>query len=176
MNNQDAPSSSTRTKMLEELAQFMDSAISIKGILRISLIGSLCTNKAIPKDVDVLINIDDSADLAPLAKLARKLNGSVQSINHNADVFLADPQMNYLGRICLWKQCGPGIRASCDALHCGTRKYLHNDLNTITLDSELIKKPPIEIWPEIHARVLVPLDLKIILLEHLMSQGMKCNI
>ncbi len=77
-----------------------------------------------------------------------------------ADVFLADPQGNYLGRACPWKRCGPGIRASCDALHCGRRPYLHDDLRTIQLDKTLIAVPPIELWPQMVTRISVPEDLQ----------------
>ena len=47
---------------------------------------------------------------------------------NGGDIFLAGPKGNYLGRTCHWKNCGPGIRMSCDALHCGQRHYLHDDL------------------------------------------------
>ena len=37
-----------------------------------------------------------------------------------------------------WVACGPCIRRSCDALHCGERHYLHDDLEAITLSEETI--------------------------------------
>ncbi|RPI01528.1 MAG: hypothetical protein EHM72_06285 [Calditrichaeota bacterium] len=159
--------SEIRTKLLENLAQFIPACIKIPGIMRISLIGSLCTTKPDPKDIDVLIFIKDDADLTPLAALTRKLNGRVQSYNHNADVFLADCQGQYLGRVCLYKNCGPGFRCSCDALHCGARKYLHDDLKTIILTRELVSSPPLELWPTILARFSIPIDVDIIIIRPL---------
>jgi len=51
------------------------------------------------------------------------------------------------------------MRARCDALHCGRRPYLHDDWEAVCLDEALIAAPPIELWPEIVARVLVPEDI-----------------
>src|ERR1035438_5418994 len=81
------------------------------------------------------------------------------------DVFLASVSGNSLGGACLWKECGPGIRQSCDALHCGQRHYLHDDLRALTLESTLIQAPPIELWPVVLARVEVPADEEEVLLK-----------
>lgn len=95
-----------------------------------------------------------------LATLGRKLNGHVQSFGRGGEVFLANPQGDYLGRTCPWKQCGPGIRASCDARHCGRRPYLHDDWDAIQLAPALIAAPPVGLWPQAVARVPVPDDLE----------------
>lgn len=63
------------------------------------------------------------------------------------------------GRACPWKLCGLGIRASCDALHCGLRPYLHDDLKDINLPKALITSPPLELWPAVVAPVVVPEDV-----------------
>jgi hypothetical protein len=73
--------------------------------------------------------------------------------------------LDYLGRTCPWKDCGPGIRQSCDALHCGQPHYLHDNLRAITLDSALIQTPPIELWPAVVPRVEVPADVEEVLLK-----------
>ena len=52
------------------------------------------------------------------------------------------------------------MRASCDALHCGRRPYLHDDWEAVHLDEALIAASPIELWPEIVARVPVPEDVE----------------
>jgi hypothetical protein len=75
-------------------------------------------------------------------------------------VFLADPQDHYLGRTCPWKRCGPGIRASCDALHCGRRPYLHDDLETVRLAEILVTAPPLELWPQVVTHVPIPDDVE----------------
>jgi hypothetical protein len=109
-------------------------------------------------------------DLAPLATLGRKLQGHAQSFRRGGDLFLADPQGRYLGRTCPWKRCGPGIRVRCGALHCGRRHYLYDDLQVIRLSETLIAEPPIELWPQVVARVPVPGDVEQVLLEPLREE------
>lgn len=58
----------------------------------------------------------------------------------------------------------------CDALHCGRRPYLHDDLRTITLERSLIIAPPLELWPHIVTRVAVPADVEQSLLTPLMQR------
>jgi hypothetical protein len=146
---------------------FITAARALPGVLRIALIGSLATDKPDPKDVDLLTTVADDADLTPLATLGRKLSGHLQGHNLGGEVFLADAAGNYLGRACPWKECRPGIRMSCDALHCGRRPFLHDDLKAVTLPKSLIKAPPIELWPQVVARVAVPADIEQGLLEPL---------
>jgi hypothetical protein len=98
-------------------------------------------------------------DLTPLATAGRQLSGHAQSFNRGGEVFLADRHHQYLGRTCPWKRCGPGIRASCDALHCGQRPFLHDDLINVKLLKPLIAEPPLELWPEVVVRVAVPDDV-----------------
>jgi hypothetical protein len=50
------------------------------GILRIALLGSLATDKPVPKDADVLATID-ATDLSSLARFGRRLKGTAQMIN-----------------------------------------------------------------------------------------------
>ncbi len=150
----------TRTRMIAEVLEFVQVAEKISGVQRIALIGSLTTAKPEPKDVDLLVTVADEADLAPLANLGRKLQGHMQGLNRGGEVFLANLEGNYIGRICAWKRCAPGIRMSCDALHCGRRHYLHDDLDAIRLAPSLIAAPPIVLWPTISARVPIPLDVE----------------
>ena len=152
--------SSIRGFLLAEVLRFVERARTCPGVRRIALVGSLARDKHDPKDADVLVAVDDDADLAPLATAARRLKGRAQSRNKGADVFLADPSGNYIGRICHWRECRPGIRAACDARHCGRRAFLHDDLDDVTLDSSLIKAPPLELWPNIVRRVELPKDLE----------------
>jgi hypothetical protein len=140
--------------------QFVHTAIRLPGVVRIAVLGSIITEKPDPKDVDLLIAVTDEADLAPLATAARRLKGHAQSYNHGADVFVADPQGHYLGRLCHWKRCAPGIRVSCDALHCGCRPFLHDDLATIQLAPDLVVHPPVELFPVVIRRVPLPADVE----------------
>jgi hypothetical protein len=131
----------------------------------VALIGSIVTGRPDPKDVDLLVVVDHDMDLAPLAACARRLQGHTQSFNLGADVFLADERGRYLGRTCPWKDCGPEFRASCDALHCGVRRYLHDDLRAVRLRDEVIAAPPVQLWPVVERRCALPGDVERILLE-----------
>jgi predicted nucleotidyltransferase len=154
------PGPPLRSQFLEEVLLFVQAASKLAGVTRIALIGSLATDKPKPQDVDMLVTVTDEADLAPLAALGRKLHGHCQSLGAGAEVFLADPRGTHLGRTCPWRQCEPGIRKSCDALHCGRRHYLHDDLQALRLPQDLVAAPPIELWPAIVARVPVPEDVE----------------
>jgi hypothetical protein len=156
-----------RRQLLAEVLLFTQAAIRLPGIVRIALIGSLTTDKPDPKDADLLVTVMDDADLTQLATLGRKLQGHAQSFNRGGEVFLADPQHRYLGRTCPWKQCGLGIRASCDVLHCGQRPFLHDDLEDIQLDKSLIAQPPMVLWPKFVTHVPIPDDLAEIVIRPL---------
>ncbi len=124
-----------RKIMFAEVLKFVGIAREIAGLHRIALIGSLATDKEFPKDIDLLVTIADECDLARLASLGRKLAGRMAAHSAGADIFLASPDGKYLGRICSRKMCGPGIRASCDALSSGVRHFLHDDLGSIQLSN-----------------------------------------
>jgi predicted nucleotidyltransferase len=149
-----------RERFLDEAARFVRAAGVVPGVGRIALIGSIVTDKPNPKDIDLLVTVSDDADLAPLALCARRLQGRLQGLNHTADVFLADERGNYLGRTCYWRACQPGLRRACDALHCGRRPYLHDDLATITLGAATIAAPLVHLWPDVEQRGHVPADVE----------------
>ncbi len=157
-----------RGQMLAGVLRFVRAVEPIAGVRRIALIGSIMTAKPTPKDIDLLVTITDDADLAPLAICARRLQGRLQGLNHWADVFLADERGRYLGRTCTWRECRPGIRVSCDALHCGQRPHLLDDLGDVRLTQALITHPPVELWPTVVRRSAVPRDVEELLaaIEH----------
>jgi hypothetical protein len=158
---------SPRPGLIAEALAFTREASRLPGVIRIALIGSLVTYKDDPKDADLLLTVADDADLAPLARLGRRLQGHAQSMGLGADVFLVDVGGAYLGRTCRWRDCRPGIRMSCDAIHCGRRPHLHDDLGVIRLDPGLIAAPPVELWPQPRFRVPVPDDVREGLIEPL---------
>jgi hypothetical protein len=166
-----APRPPTRLRLIAEVLAFTRAARQLPGVSRIALIGSLTTEKLEPKDADLLVTVADDADLTALATLGRRLQGHAQQFNRGGDVFLADPAANYIGRTCHWKDCRPGIRQSCDALHCGQRHYLHDDLGSVRLKKELVAAPPVELWPQVTARVPVPEDVEQGLLGPLRLEG-----
>ena len=132
---------------------------------RIALLGSLTTAKLDPKDADLLVTVRDDTDLAALARLARRLKGRTQTRNHGADIFLANETPRYIGRVCGWRECVPGIRMACKAQHCGRRTFLHDDLQNVTLSAELVRAPPLELWPDVVRHVIPPSDVDRHLIE-----------
>jgi hypothetical protein len=166
MNDEPRPSvAEPRPLLLAAVCDFVREAAGSAGVLRVSLVGSLTTEKAVPKDADVLIAIDAGMDLTLLARTGRRLKGRAQRINLGADVFLVDAVGRYLGRICHYRECHP--RALCRARHCGLRDHLNDDLDVVTLPDDLIAAPPIELWPDVIRRVPVPPDVEAILLAQL---------
>jgi hypothetical protein len=45
--------------------------------------------------------------------------------------------------------------------------YLHDDFRAVRLDAQLIAAPPVDLWPEVRARVPVPADVESVLLTPL---------
>jgi predicted nucleotidyltransferase len=154
-----------RQPLLLAALSFVRAARACQGVQRISLLGSMLTAKAIPKDVDVLVTIDNAMDLTRLARAGRRLMGFAQTINLGADVFLADATGCYLGRICHYRECHP--RVLCQAQHCGQRDHLNDDLHIVTLSQQLIACPPVDLWPRLLRRITVPVDVENILLTEL---------
>lgn len=149
-----------RGRFLDQVLWFVRAAAKLPGMTRIALIGSMLTDRCNPKDVDILVSVADRMDLSLLAALSRRLKGRLQSQNRGADIFLAGEKGQYLGRICPWKKCGPGLRVSCKAQHCGLWPYLHDDLATLQLDKTLVSSPPLELWPLVVRRCAVPADVE----------------
>jgi hypothetical protein len=148
--------------LLLAVRDFVREAIACAGVRRIALVGSLATAKAIPHDADVLVTIDGAIDLTELARASRRLKGRAQAINLGADIFLADEDGRYLGRICHYRECHP--RVLCRARHCGERDHLNDDLDVLTLAQELIAAPPLELWPAVLRRRAMPPDVEDLLL------------
>lgn len=159
-----------RHELLSAVRDFVVEARELSGVQRISLLGSLTTSKAIPKDVDLLVEVTDDMPLSKLARLKRQLLGKTMQTGDGcgADVFLCNPQREYLGRICSWKKCDPELmRQSCPAQNCARRKFLNDDLQSVCLDSSLLTEPPLELWPDLVARMDPPQDVHEQLLDKL---------
>lgn len=158
-----------RPYLLEAVRRFVREARACPGVSRIALLGSLATPKPIPKDADVLVTIEPIDDLAPLARVGRRLMGTAQRINLGADVFLADPEGRYIGRICYYRECWP--RRACFARSCGLRQHLNDDLQRVTLSREQVSSPPCELWPKVVRRTPLPEDVERLLLSRLETQA-----
>jgi hypothetical protein len=151
--------------LLAAVRTFVQEAGGLPGVLRISLVGSLTTDKPVPKDADVLVAIDPAMDLAELARVGRRLKGRTQGMGLGADVFLVDQSDRYLGRICRYRECH--MRVLCQARNCGRRQHLNDDLDIVTLSQELTAAPPVELWPAVVRRAAVPFDVEALLLAEL---------
>ncbi|MDB5501923.1 MAG: hypothetical protein JWR89_1825 [Tardiphaga sp.] len=152
-----------RPVLLHAVREFVQAAAQCAGVHQIALVGSLATDKPVPKDADVLVTIDHAMDLGRLATAGRRLKGQAQTINLGADIFLADPDGRYIGRICGYRECH--TRALCYAQHCGGRSHLNDDLHVVALSPELVAAPPLELWPNIVARNVLPRAVETILLS-----------
>ena len=156
---------SRRSELLAAAVSFVRAVRAIPGVRQISLVGSIATSRANPKDIDFLIRITDDMDVAVLARHGRRLQGRAQQCNRGADIFLADERGQYLGRTCHWKECRPGVRMACDARHCGRRPHLHDDLDDVALSATVVAEPPVTLWPEVIRRVALPADVELMITE-----------
>ena len=154
------PPGALRAKLLTFAAEFVVRARALPGVERIALIGSILTPKTDPKDIDFLLTVSDACNLEPLAIFARRMAGRAQGLNHGAEVCLTSSGGEYLGRVCRWRECRPGIRASCDAAHCGRRPHLHDDFGDVRLPQPLLREPPVELWPTLIIRTPLPPDVQ----------------
>jgi len=164
------PLAQIRTRLLRDGLNFVRAAQRIPGVIRIALIGSLASPKRAPKDIDFLVSVADDCDLSALAIVGRRLKGLTQSYNCGADIFLANENHSYIGRICHWKECRPGVRASCDARHCGRRAFLHDDFDDVKLEDAMVRAPPIELWPVLQSHATPPADVEELLLGELRAR------
>jgi hypothetical protein len=64
-----------RRPLLLGAYSFVQAARLCPGVRRIALLGSLATDKAIPKDADLLVTIERAMDLTQLARAGRRLQG-----------------------------------------------------------------------------------------------------
>ena len=63
------------------------------------------------------------------------------------DIFLFE-KGSYIGRPCHYRECGPGIRLSCKADHCGVRPYLCDDLKVVKLNLSTLARLPVQLHPQ----------------------------
>ena len=161
----DSEFTNPRHHLLAAGASFVTSIKTLQGVIRIAAVGSITTDKRNPKDIDFLVTVADNVELDKLAAAGRRLKGTAQTKSLGADIFLANEQNQYIGRTCGWKVCEPGIRIACRADNCGKRKYLNDDVSDLILSSELVKNPPIILWPRLEVKTKLPEDVARILLH-----------
>ena len=80
-NREALPDKEPRALLLSATRKFVLAARRCDGVQRIALIGSLTTMKVKPKDTDLLLTIEHPMDLAPIARIGRRLQGGLQCHN-----------------------------------------------------------------------------------------------
>ncbi len=139
---------------------FFDRAIKLETITRIALIGSICTEKKHPKDIDILLTIAPGAEISPIARLKRQMSGRIQRGLLGADIFLVE-KGRYIGRPCRFREPHPRVACAYDGLRCDfDRPFLCDTSDSFELKDELITSPPITLYPELQARVKTPEDVQ----------------
>ena len=93
------------------------------------------------------------------------MSGGLQSIGRGVDIFIFE-KGSYVGRPCRYRDCAPGIRASCTADHCGLRPYLCDDLSVIELYSTTLTRLPVQLHPDGWYLDDVPKDVKDFVKQH----------
>ena len=149
-----------RSVLLDCTQWFVEEIKQLDGIIRVALIGSICTNQEKPKDIDILITIREGMDIKGIATLKRKLSGRIQRGSLGADVFLVE-NGQYIGRPCNYRE--PWVRVSCaeDKNVCHIdRPFLCDTSRNFQLGKEVVKNPPIILWPEVTANIAIPHDIK----------------
>jgi len=146
-----------RRHLLEGIRDFTASASHLEGIEWIALGGSLTTDKADPKDADVMAGVKPGLDLKALAVLGRRLKGHGQHINSGADIFLFENN-RYIGRTCGYRN--PWTRVACWPDHCASgRPYLCDTTQNVRLKDGLAKHRHILLWPEWKCDFVAPEDV-----------------
>ena len=138
---------------------FVDRAKKLESVKQIALVGSICTNKKNPKDIDILLTIATDSDIAPLSKLKRQMQGRTQRGLLGADVFLVE-EGQYIGRPCRFRDPHPRVACAHDGLRCNLdRAFLCDTSAAFKLKNELLTSPPIILYPEFQAKISVPADV-----------------
>ncbi len=181
MNYKPRPSiDEPREHLLKGGVTFIERASAIPGIQRIAMVGSMTTDKKIPKDIDFLVTVNESIDFKDLAEAGRQLQGYAHRINLTADIFITNSDGIYIGRTCNYKE--PFLRRDCQGKVCGhfllmdedipavlqafnSLLHLCSDTEMIKFTKEEIDKPPLIIWPEIVRNAPIPEDVENILLK-----------
>ena len=148
------PGPGRRPELLAAGLEFVRAAIHITGVCQVGLVGSICTDRTNPKDIDFLVLIGDASEFDVLATAGRRLKGRTQQVNRGADIFLASEGSAYLGRVCHYRECWP--RRACQARHCGRVPHLNDDFDVLRLPAAVIAAPPLTVWPTLERRCHLP--------------------
>ena len=146
---------------------FVEKASTIDAVQQIALIGSICTGKKNPKDIDLLLTLTPGANIAPLSRLKRQMQGRIQRGLLGADVFLME-EGKYLGRPCRYREPHPRVVCAHDGLMCSLeRSFLCNTSAAFNLEKKLLVSPPIILFPKFRASVEVPADIRTVFMNTL---------
>ncbi len=150
---------SDRDVLLSAAIWFAENAAKLDGVLRIALIGSICTPKKDPKDVDLLVSVCPGMDVKPLAKLTRQIQGRIQRGSLGADVFVAE-EGSYIGRACSYRDPWPRVRCTSGGNMCAAgRPYLCNTDEHLRIHASVIAQPSVVLWPKVVTNTDLPDDV-----------------
>jgi predicted nucleotidyltransferase len=152
-----------RLRLLEAARAFVTSAAACAGVRQIALIGSICTPKPHPKDIDLVLTLEPGIELGELARLARRLNGTVIQIpgGTGSDVFVVE-NGQYIGRLCHYREPWQRRVCACCRLMCAPgRQFLCDTAANFRLNQDVVQHPPVTLWPEVVVNAAtVPADVR----------------
>lgn len=149
-----------RSALLQAAKWFLENIFKRDDIEKIAFLGSICTNKKYPKDIDILVYLKPGADIESIAALKRKFQGRIDRGTMGADIFLAE-NGKYIGRACCYKE--PWVRAVCaqQKLCCNRdRIFLCDTSQSFALKPEIVANPPVVVYPDFSTESAIPNDLK----------------
>jgi predicted nucleotidyltransferase len=148
-----------RQALLSAVRWFLNEARHLDEVLQIALIGSVCTNKKHPKDIDLLITVKPGSDLKRLATLRRKTQGRIQQGLLGTDMFIVDTG-EYIGRLCRYREPHPRVSCCDDKLVCdSTKTFLCDTSRNFVIPQSLVDYPTIILYPEFSAPPGTPDDV-----------------
>lgn len=150
---------SDRQVLLEAARWFSEQAAELEEVVQVALVGSLCTPKRNPHDVDLVVTVRPGADFKRLAKLGRSLRGRIQRGRLGADVFLVEDG-RYIGRTCHYREPWPRVRCISARNMCDSeRAFVCDTSRNFTLRREVFEAPPLVLYPEIEINADLPADV-----------------
>lgn len=106
-----------------------------------NIFGSAALDKAVPKDFDLMVFIENTECISQVSKSIRKTS----HIFHAHDVFVFDNNRNYLGRICQRGTC-PTSSVECFVRDCGKIQYLKQIDRFVFKEGEAFIRKPVIVW------------------------------
>ncbi|MFQ6084513.1 MAG: zinc-ribbon domain containing protein [Candidatus Aminicenantia bacterium] len=118
---------------------FVEKIKNYAGIEEVAITGSVASGDKYAQDLDLAIVMRDFSEIDKIAKSARQMS----RISHKWEVFVFDTRRNYLGRICVRKEC-PTLSIDCNVPECGKIPYIRR-ISNFKFNEEKVFSRKIEI-------------------------------